>query len=117
MRNPNSSAYNASYFKYVVSLMVFWRLTPKKDIVCSSVLVLQCCRVPLIPPPPPLPALTRHSSGTTAEKETKGGWGGAEKIKSGGARGRGYSRFTERPSLTCFSPFQGVFPCVFRQPI
>ena len=91
----------------MVSLIVFWRLTPKKDMVCSSVLVLQCWRVPLIPPSTGR-SLVRHHSRERNQEQL----GGAEKIKSGEER-----LLTLHRDLPCFSPFQGVFPCVFRQPI
>lgn len=96
---------------YHVSFVVFWfwSLTPKKDIVCSSVLVLQCWCVPFDPPPWLHPSLTLpQATVPVAKKETKSSWGGAaEKIKSG--EGRGCSHFTVTLAFLRSKAFFPVF--------
>ena len=75
----------------MVSLIVFWRLTPKKDMVCSSVLVLQCWRVPLIPPSTGR-SLVRHHSRERNQEQL----GRSRKDKVG--RGEA-AHASQRPSL------------------
>ena len=85
----------------MVSLIVFWRLTPKKDMVCSSVLVLQCWRVPLIPPSTGR-SLVRHHSRERNQEQL----GRSRKDKVG--RGEAAHTFTE--TFPAFLPSKAFFP-------